>query len=331
MRLAIRTPALVGAILSLGLVACGGGDGDDEGGGTVNPNGTNHTYVVSAVDLPTNPAEAMSLGMDIDGKANDGIDNQLGSVLGAIGGLAPTLNLQMNLDTQVDTGQLVMLINMKATDLASASGVGMEVYVGTNVVTPPACTDMTDTVCRKHFTGTGMFNIDSVNGPTDAQLVGTIMGGKFKGGPGTVTLKIALAGGAPISLPLQKARAEISGITAAGWPATGSKIGGAISDEDIDGEVMPAIASTVRTSFDETCDVGATTASCNCVMGSTGLTLKNLFDKAPTQDCMISDAEVKAVVDGFLTPDIDLDGDGTNDAVSMGLGVTGVAAVYTTP
>jgi len=59
-------------------------------------------------------------------------------------------------------------------------------------------------------------------------------------------------------------------------------------------------------------------------------TLRGLFDKMPN-DCMITDAEVMMVVSGFLTPDIDLDGNGTNDALSLGIGVTAVGAVYTPP
>ena len=327
----MRTPALVGAILSLGLLACGGGDDDDggDGGGTVDPNGTNHTYVVSGVDLPTNASEAMALGLDIDGKPNDGVDNQLGSVLGSIGALAPSLNLQMSIDEQVNNGSLTLLVNLKATDLASAGGVGMWVYLATDQITPAPCTNPDDaTTCRKHLAGTGMFTVDST-GPTDAKLVGTIMGGTFTGGPGTVTLQISLAGGAPIALPLQKARAEIKGISATGF-GTGSKIGGAVTQTDINTTVIPAIGETVRTSFADSCMVGGTPPSCGCMSGSTGATLKNLFDKTPN-DCMITDAEVMSVVSGFLTPDIDLDGDGTNDALSLGLGVTAVAGTFTVP
>jgi hypothetical protein len=329
MRLAIRSIACA-AIFSLGLIACGGDDGgDDDSGGSIDPTGTNHTFAVSAIDLPTNGTEAMALGLDIDGKANDGVDNQLGSVLGSIGALAPSLNLQATLDTQIDKGQLVLLVNVKAKDLTNASGVGMWVYLGTHETTPPACTDANDTVCRHQFSGTGMFTVDTT-GPTDSKLAGRIMAGKFTGGPGEVTLQIALAG-TPISLPLKKARAEITGITASGWATMSSKIGGAVTQADINATVMPAIGNTVRTSFDTDCDVGGTPPGCGCTANSTGATLKNLFDKAPTQDCTISDAEVMTVVSGFLTPDIDLDGDGTNDALSLGLGVTGVAGTFTVP
>lgn len=328
MRLVQRsTICLVGA-MSLALVACGGGgdDGDDDGVETVDPNGTNHTYVVSSVDLPENAQEAMMLGLDIDGKANDGVDNQLGMVLGSIGALAPDLDLQTSVDGQVADGGIILLVNMKATDLVTARGVGMFVNLGANP-NPPACMDANDMVCGRHLAGGASFDLEAGE-TSERYLAGRLDGGNFTGGPGNVTLQIALADGPAISLPLQRARATISGLTATGWSS--GKIGGAISQDDINSEVIPAIAMTVRASFDETCDVGGTPPNCGCVAGETGETLRGLFDKTPN-DCNITDEEVQAVVSGFLTPDVDLSGDGTNDALSLGIGVEAVAAVYTPP
>ncbi|MBE7448883.1 MAG: hypothetical protein HS111_08310 [Kofleriaceae bacterium] len=325
MRLVNRSSfCLVGA-LSLGLVACGGGDDGDDGG-TIDPTGTNHTFVASSLRLPTNANEATMLGLDIDGKPNDGVDNQLGMVLGSIGALAPDLDLQGSVDEQIDDGSIILLANLKARDLTNASGVGFYVYLGTDA-SPMPCQDENDTVCRRHLDGSGSFSIDP-GGPTDASLAGRIVAGKYTGGPGTVNLQISLGAGVPIDLPLQRARAELTGVSATGW--TTGKIGGAISQTDINTNIIPAIANTVRTSFDETCDVGGTPPNCGCQAGETGETLRGLFDKTPA-DCMISDQEVQDVVSGFLTPDIDLNGDGTNDALSLGIGVSAVAATFTPP
>lgn len=320
---------LLATVLPLA-AACGG---DDSGGdGTIDPGGTNHTYVVSHIQVPTNGAEATSLGLDIDGKANDangGIDNQLGMVLGNIGALAPTLDIQGSIDGQVDEGGIILLTNLFAKDLASASGVGMWVYLGDNPM-PAACTDVNDMVCRKHLAGTGMFGI-SASSPTDANLAGRILAGKFTGGPGTVTLQIALSAGMPIDLPLQKAKAELTGISATG--ITGGKIGGAIAKTDLETKVYPAIATTIRTTFDRDCPSTPprTIANgCNCMTGSTGKTLQSTFDKTPA-DCMISDSEVVGFVSGLVSPDIDLDGDGMADAVSLGVGVQAVAGTFTVP
>jgi hypothetical protein len=326
MRLVQRSTICIVGALSLGLVACGGG-GDDDGGETINPDGANHTYVASSLNLPENAAEAMMLGLDIDEKPMDGVDNQLGMVLGSIGTLAPDLDLQASVDGEIAEGGIILLANVKTVDLANARGVGFYVYLGTNPM-PAACLDENDTVCGRHLDGTGRFDIDP-GGPTDAALAGRLMSGTFTGGPGNVVLQVSLGGGLPIDLPLQRAKASITGISATGW--TSGKIGGAISQDDLNTNVVPAIGNTVRTSFDETCDVGGTPPDCGCVEGETGETLRGLFDKPPTQDCTISDAEVMAVVSGFLTPDIDLSGDGTPDALSLGIGVEAVAATFTVP
>lgn len=326
MRLVQRTSICLVGALSLGLIACGGGGDDDDGGPEpIDPNGTNHTFVASSINLPESAAEAMALGLDIDEKPNDGPDNQLGMVLSSIGTLAPDLDLQASVDGEVAEGGIILLANVKATDMVNARGVGFYVYLGENP-TPAACTDVNDMICGRHLTGSASFDIAAAS-PSDAALGGRLVNGKLNAGPGNVTLQISLAGGMPISLPLQRAKVEINAVTETGW--TGGKIGGAITQEDINGEVVPAIADTVRATFDETCDVGGTPPSCGCVAGETGETLRGLFDKAPTQDCMITDVEVQAVVSGFLTPDLDLDGDGTNDALSLGIGFDAVGAVFT--
>jgi hypothetical protein len=329
MRLAKHLPTLLLATILPLAGACGSDGGDDDG--TIDPGGTDHTYVVSKVSVPTSPAEATTYGLDIDDKPNDsnnGIDNQLGGVLANIGQLAMGIDVQGSIDEQVATGGIILLTNLLAKDLASASGVGMWVYLGENP-NPPACADANDTVCGKHLAGGASFDI-SASSPQDATLAGKIVAGKFTGGPGTVTLQIALSAGNPIDLPLQKARAELTGISATG--ITGGKIGGAIAKTDLETKVYPAIAETVRTTFARDCTVGGDPngmPKCGCT-GSTGPALQSTFDKSPA-DCMITDNEVVVFISGLISPDIDLDGDGTADAVSLGVGVKAVAGTFTVP
>lgn len=329
MRLAKHLPVLLLASTLPLAASCGG---DDSGDGGIDPGGTDHTYVVSRIDVPSNGAEATALGLDIDDKENDsnmGIDNQLGMVLGNIAAIAPSFNVQMSIDEQVDQGGIILLTNILAKDLTNSSGVGMWVYLGADP-NPAACTNMMDTVCRKHLAGGAMFGIDT-SSPTDASLSGKIVAGTFTGGPGTVTLQIALSEGMPIDLPLQKAKAELTGITANG--IGGGKIGGAILKTDLETKVYPAIAATIRSSFTEDCQgppTGTPANGCNCMAGSTGKTIQTTFDKMPA-DCMISDAEVVNFIGGLVSADIDTNGDGTADAVSLGVGVEAVTAVYTVP
>lgn len=311
-----------------GTLACTAGCAFDTSGCVVDPAATDHTFVISAIDLPTSGAESLALGFDLDGKPNDGVDNQLGSVLASLGALSPSLDLQAAMNRQVDQGLFVLLVDVESTDLGNA-GASLSLYAGTTVMTPAACSDPSDVVCRQQFAGTGAFNVDPLTPPA-AKLKGSIASGQFNGGPGTISLRLTL-GGATLSVPLHAARVQLAGLGADGWSTSGSKLGGAIAESDVTASVQPWIANLVRAAFDTDCDVGGTPPSCGCVAASTGATFRNLFDKAPTQDCTLSDSEVASVIGAFLTPDVDLDGDGTNDALSLGVGVTGVAGSFTVP
>ena len=54
-----------------------------------------------------------------------------------------------------------------------------------------------------------------------------------------------------------------------------------------------------------------------------------IFDDNP-EDCAVTLDEFRAnsLVQTLFRPDVDLDGDGTNDALSIGVGITGAAATF---
>jgi hypothetical protein len=326
-------------VLTLAL-ACSGDD--DDGGATPDaalgapdapgaPDAdtrTQHTFVVSALDLPTNASEATMLGLDIDEKPGDGVDNQLGMFFGSLAALAPNLDLQANLDASLARGELIVLLALHATGLFDAAPV--DAWLGRAQTDPPPtpapCADANDTVCRHHLDGSGMF----VVAQSDGIVTGTIAGGDFDGGPSTLTLWLPLfSPTVPVELPLQKARVHLENVTAFGL-GSGCKLGGAVTMSDFSTRVVPSMATGMRQTFAADCTIGGTPPSCDCAPGSTGETLRSLFDKTPN-DCQISDTEVEAVMGSILTPDIDLDGDGTNDAISIGVGINAVTGGYTVP
>ncbi len=339
MRLVNRSTVLfLGSIVTTSLIACGG----DDGGGDDVIEGTDNLYAVSKVQLPASANEATMLGLDIDGvsgDSNNGIDNQLGTFLGSLRGIAPGLNLQMSLDESVDQGSLALLSNVKATALDNASNAGMWVYIGDTAdgaITPAPCTDMNDTVCRHHLDGTGMFAIKPGTA-TDTKLAGTVMAGTFRGGPGTINLQLSLnAGSPPLDLPLQNARAEIK-VTATGFGA-GSKLGGGIKQSDIEGKIHPAIEAIVDDLVMRDCPAPRTPPTCGCMASSTGASVLSFLDTAQPKDCDVSLAEVTSTLNSLLTTDMDLfdaagnpGTDGANDSVSLGIGVQAVKGTFTLP
>ncbi len=134
------------------------------------PAGTDNTFVISELKVPASANEATQLGLDIDGNGQP--DNALGGLLAALAGQAD-LDLNGTVNEQVVSGGIVLLANMKATDLSNATGAGLHVYLGDAATAMPTpCTDpeMIST-CGQHLQGTGMFDVKMDYG---AKVVGTL-------------------------------------------------------------------------------------------------------------------------------------------------------------
>lgn len=321
MRLLARSMfVLLTASMSFGLVACGGGDDDDD---VIVPEGDHHGYVVDSVTIPLNSGQAEDLGFDIDGDGN--VDNQLGNILSALIQAAGsgTLDLQGSIDNSVDEGSILLLADVQATSLTSAANVGFAVLLGDNP-SPEPCTDPEDPLtCRQHLDGSGTFDI-AAGADRDLVVGGNIVGGTFTGGPGELTLQISLAAGSAINLNLIEARARLTGISEDG--IDDAIIGGAITQEDIDGQVIPAVHDTVSGIIDEDCT--GTAPDC-CEAGSTGETLLGIFDE--NEDCEVPLDEIQnnSLIMTLLRADVDTDGDGEEDALSVGVGASAVKGTFT--
>lgn len=321
MRLSARsTITALAAALSLGLAACGddGGGGDDVGPIEGDP----HTYVVNSVTIPVNAQEASDLGFDLD---DDGtVDNQLGNILSAlINASGGDLDLQGSIDEAVEAGEILLLANVQATALDNAANAGFFLYLGSDP-NPAACTDPADPLtCGQHLGGDASFTAMSAG---DTAVSGRIVNGTFTGGPGSLTLQISFSGTA-ITLPLVAARAEVTGITAT---ALGnSKVGGAVPDEDIDNQVIPAVHTAISDIIAEDCTGEG--AECGCEDGSTGSTLLGIFDADENCEVPLTEVQTNNLIVTLLNPDVDTDGDGANDALSVGVGATAVGATFDIP
>jgi len=323
MRLARSTIYVLAVATSfLGVVACGGGDDDD--GGTIT--GDHHTYVVSSVTVPDEASESDQYSYDFDGDGD--VDNQLGDVLIALRSAAGagSFDIQGSVDEAVNHGDILLLADVQSTALDNAGDAGLRVFYGANA-NPAPCLSDTDTVCGQHLAGGASFEVAS-DSPTDAAIAGDIVNARFTGGPGNLALAIAFSG-TVIKANLIEARAELTGISATG--ITSGKVAGGISDEELQTEVMPAVWMTLTDILARDC-TDATATNCGCADGSTGATLLSIFGNE-LEDCMMTLDELKAnpLVSSLLRPDLDTDGDGTKDALSLGVGVTAVAGTYTVP
>src|SRR6185503_5490727 len=186
----------------LTLVACGGGDDD----GTVTPEGTHHGYVVSKASvipvtphMPTDPGYGLDLGSKTSAELDGRIDNQLGMALTILSSFSADLDVQGTVDEAISHGNIILLLDFQSKDFSN-SNAGFTVKFGTSP-TPPACTDANDMTCGHHLTGTASFQVAS-NSPSNTLLAGKLTNGGFQGGPGDISLQIAIGTTDPILLPL---------------------------------------------------------------------------------------------------------------------------------
>ena len=336
MRLVKRPTLLLILSCALGLAACGGGDDEDDSDdgttdgadgaddgaddGGIDPAGTDHTYVIDSVTVPSTPAQATEVGLNVDGEGS--VDNALGGLLALLAGPPANLEIQATVDEQIAEGGIILLANVVATDLATASGVGLYVFLGDSP-TPAPCADENDTECGLHLQGDGSFEI-SADSQTDAVVIGETAGGNFSGGPGEVTIELSLSALAePLRITLIGAAIEAA-VSADGL--TG-KLGGAITLDDVNNELIPGVAELIAGILEEEMCTG--TAPPCCPDGSTGNSILEILDD--NDDCVVPPEELAA--NSFISStlgqaDVTIDG---QEAISLGIGFSAVAGTFTPP
>jgi hypothetical protein len=329
--MALTRPLLlaVACVLPLSAVACGGGDDDPITQPT--PEGTHYGYVVSKAFVPASNDQARMYGLDLGGPKTgtpDGtVDNRLGEVLGTLAGL--NFDIQGTIDQAINEGSIILLVDFQTADFASAKASGLSVKIGANPM-PAPCTSTTDTVCGHHLTGTGSFSI-ATDSPTDTLVSGKIVNGTFNGGPGNLSLQIALGTTQPLTLSLLDARAKATGISDSGMTVT---VGGALSNNDLTTQVLPAIQGQIAGVLDGDCDPAGSRQppSCGCKKSTTTQIL-NLFDGdlGTAKDCKITVEEIAGhpLIKSLLAPDIcGSKSCSASDSLSIGLQVQVVKATF---
>jgi hypothetical protein len=319
-------PFLLSLAVPASLAACGGGDD-----GPIVPEGPHHTYVASEAHVPVNATQSRDFGLDLgsstDNKPDGVIDNQLGMVLATLSGQA-MFDVQGTINDSVATGSIILLLDLQTADYQASGAVGLAVKLGDNPQ-PAACTNPDDiTTCGQHLKGGATFQI-AAGSPNDAAVTGKIVGGTFNGGPGDITLQIAL-GAAPVTLNLKSARVKASGMSDAG--ITTATLAGALLKTDLDQTVIPAIQTQLVPIIERDCTDPTNPPDCGCVASSTGKTILGLFDADP-KDCAVSVAEIQnnALIKSLLAPDVCTQATcAMPDALSLGIQVKAVSAVFPT-
>lgn len=307
-------------MLPLGLAACGS---DDEGEGEDGPVEGDHTqYVVATID----PRSTNRLDVDGNGMS----ENKLGDLV-AILDLANFM-VQATLTEALQKGDVLLLADVQTTSFSASGTAGVSFYLGDSATAMPTpCTDSTMiSTCGKHLAGTGMFSI-AASSPRDTLLKGKFAGGTFNAGPGKLAIQIALTG-APLTVNLVGARAQLSSVTADGIGK--GIVAGAITQTELDTNIFPAIQGQLREVLNRDCGTlpgrAANLTTCSCTAASTGAEILRgtaKFDHAMPQDCDISIDEIKThpLLITALKTDVMID---NQPALSVGLGFTGKKATF---
>lgn len=312
--------------LPLSIAACGSSSNGTDG--NVTPEGTHYGYVVSKASVPTTTDQVNLFALDLGSKTSskpDGLpDNVIGQVFSALTSLK--FDIQGTITTAVDQGNILLLLDLQTKDFTNASAAGLAVKLGANAM-PAACTSPADTTCRHHLDGTGKFDL-ATDSPTDSIVTGAIAGGKFSGGPGDLTLQIAIGSTTAIKLDLLHARASATSITDAGIMT--ATLGGLVTQAELTAQVGPPLLASVKAIFDRDCPAPRSPPLCNCAASSTGSLVASVVDFSP-KDCNITIDELfgNPVVAPMLKPDsCSTDTCTTADALSIGVQIQAVKATF---
>jgi hypothetical protein len=325
-RLVVVLTVLPSAVLT----GCGGGGGSSQtDGGTASAEAWDfpeHQFVIDRLRLPLTEAESQQLGFDLNG---DGLpDNLLGSILVSFGSSMGATSPQTSVDESVAAGRTILLIDLFARDLQSEPLSNLWLLLGT-AADPPLTTGPPP----------GSAWSAAPDGPLDSILGGAIAGGHalYGGTGGRLRVDFPITDEESLAASLEAARAEfdvaVDGSTLDLARTSGAvnpdlgRIGGAISRESLDTEVMPSLARIMQGQVVKKCTMNA--GVCECVPNTGGAAVQRLFDE--NGDCSVTLEEFvgNALVQTALAGDVELP-DGTM-GLSLGFGFHAVTATFTHP
>ncbi len=289
-------------------VGDGGGGGGDGGGA-----GNYRDFVANKYFLPVTDADAKKYGYDIDNSGT--VDNALGAVLMALTAAAPGMSLQKDMDQNTYNGNVITLFRLFASDFTNDTGAKVQTWAGKELLccAQKPCTEASaKTNC---FGGTNELEPEA-NSPAGSTLTGALSAGAGTFGPGTVEVQLPIG---HWSARVKLLAAKVEGKVNANGIVEG-KLMGAISQNDLQNQVMPQVAKVLE---GEMKDVTTTPANKAAIAKA----FDTNSDGKITADEVMANAAVKAIIAG----DVDADGDGKAEELSAGVGFTATTCKIKTP
>ncbi len=273
-------------------------------------------FVMSRILFPTSNENPVGIDFDGDGE----IENQLGTLLSTVSGTSPDMNMQEAVDRGIYGGSTVILLKIKAQDMANSASVEAQAWLGENQT---CCSDPEKLDACKTESLAGCFNgshtfCPAADSPTDTFFCGKITNSALALGPSKmlVSLPFSTTSGSTNVLTLNLNQVYVQGKVAAdGKSISDGLLAGVISQEDLEKDLYKTIAKML----DDT--IKDPDQDENVKKMVTGL-----FDTDKDGTITEEDLKNNPTVQAVIKPDVDTDGDGKADSVSLAVNFEAVGA-----
>ncbi len=284
--------------------------------------GGNYDYIINKMVIPTNRTESKNIGVDLDG--DQVIDNKLGEIIGTLMGNSSDTDLNASIQEGIDKGSFILLGRLVVSAWPSDDSVAAQIF--------PGDTESGDAT-EDNLTGSGCALISS-GADQSLKLCGSIASNYLVAGPNDLQIAITFAD-INVTVTLKRAQAKSEGqVTETAWNDV--QVGGGIAKEAIDNDLLPALvdwlnsaivedptgslASAVLDMLDGQCSTSV--EGCESVVNGEGEC--DTWDPQDPQGDPISltEARCNSTLATVLKPDVDSDGDGTPDLLSLGIKIS---------
>lgn len=283
--------------------------------------GDEYDYIVSEIILPKSASD--NIGVDMTGDGN--INNKLGALLGVV----PEGDTDPNemIAQAIQDGSVILLGRLVVSDWSADESMAVQVFQGTS-----DATEQLFDIGNNHASIADGFD-------RDLHLCGQLIQGYVEAGPSDLTISIAF-GDILLDLPLSSAQviAMEHPMTPDSW--TDVMIGGGLSKDTINNIVIPEVVKWLNEATLEDPEGGIGEFVINSLDGDCSPVPEGCEDVVPGEgECsywdpatepdgpVITETEIRCsnLFATALRPDVDSDGDGVRDLVSLGVMVSAVS------
>ncbi len=284
--------------------------------------GDNYNYIMNKIQIPLNGTEAKTIGVDLDGDGT--IDNKLGQIMALVPKADDGTTVNDALQTSIDNGTIILLGRLIMNQWPSDDVMAAQIFPGDTTSGDATADDLSGTGCA----------LVSSTADQSLKLCGMVANNSLRVGPDSIQIALSLSG-VNMTISLDQAQAEGT-VHEDSWSDV--QVGGGITKENLNNELIPALVSWLNdaTKKDPTGSVGKfvlDSLDANCSTSAEGCEdvtngsgdCKAWDPQNPVGD-PLTDKEIKcsSLFAAALKPDVDIDGDGTKDLLSLGIKVSAV-------